>query len=125
MPIDLYGGITAVKPPAPVGPRDARAFEVTGDDPREKQAAPGAYKFMYSADGQRKIGIIHACPCGCGGRSAMWFEGMGQYHAGGPEWKVTGEWPNVTLSPSIGIGRKPEGGYHWHGYLENGVFVER
>ena len=42
----------------------------------------------------------------------------------------TGEWPKVTLTPSIGIrydgqGNAPVSGYHWHGYLENGVFVER
>ncbi len=30
-----------------------------------------------------------------------------------------------TLAPSIGIGRQEGGGYHWHGYLENGEFVER
>jgi hypothetical protein len=47
------------------------------------------------------------------------------------EWSVSGEWPKVTLAPSIGVkydhlGQRPDGGgYHWHGYLENGEFVER
>ena len=52
----------------------------------------------------------------------MWFKGLAD--AGGPEWSVTGEWPKVTLSPSIGFG-KLNGSYHWHGFLENGVFVEK
>ncbi len=101
--------------------RNAIAFEVVGSaDPRAHE--PGAYSFMLNQDGVR-MGIIHACPCGCGGMSAMWFEGLAD--AGGPEWHVDGEWPKVTLTPSIGIGRQEAGGFHWHGFLENGEFVER
>lgn len=111
-------------------PRNATAFEVEGPNHPDARKA-GAYWFMYRyrhdaehiEKTDEKIGIGHACPCGCGGRGAMWFRGKAQ--GGGPEWEVTGEWPNVTLSPSIGFGRLETGGYHWHGYLENGVFVER
>lgn len=98
--------------------RDAVAFEVA----TQEDAKPaGAYCFMQRADGTR-VGIVHACPCGCGSQGAMWFKGLAD--AGGPEWSVTGEWPKVTLSPSIGFG-KLNGSYHWHGFLENGVFVEK
>jgi Family of unknown function (DUF6527) len=101
--------------------RNATAFEVA-DRHSEEARKPGAYCFMLNGAGLR-MGIVHACPCGCGGQSAMWFAGLAD--AGGPEWHVDGEWPKVTLTPSIGIGRQPEGGYHWHGFLENGEFVER
>lgn len=103
--------------------RNATAFEDTSATV-EQPARPGVYRFMLNDDDQR-MGIQHGCPCGCGRWSAMWFKGMAD--AGGPEWEVTGEWPKVTLTPSIGIGRGegPNNGYHWHGYLENGVFVER
>jgi hypothetical protein len=66
-------------------------------------------------------GICHACPCGCGVATILFFRGRGVN--GADEWDVTGEWPKVTLKPSIGIGVLPS--WHWHGYLENGVFVEK
>ena len=50
----------------------------------------------------------------------------GKADAGGPEWDVTGAWPKVTLSPSIGFAKDgATGQFHWHGYLEDGMFVER
>ena len=101
--------------------RNAIAFEVTDPDSPEMRK-PGAYCFMVW-NGVR-VGIRHSCPCGCGSQSAMWFTGLADAH--GPEWDVTGEWPKVTLSPSIGIGKSLKTGrYHWHGYLENGIWVER
>lgn len=102
--------------------RDAVAFEVQNIF-SDEGAKPGAYAFMV-VDGER-TGIEHSCPCGCGMRSAMWFVGTATKHAGGPEWTVTGQWPKVTLSPSIGINPKDQGKYHWHGFLEDGVFVEK
>lgn len=108
-------------------PNNAVAHEVNPKDfpNREGVKLPaGAYYFMVNEHG-RKNGFIHGCPCGCGTRSAMWFEG--EENAGGPKWTVTGEWPKVTMSPSIGIGRGREpciAGFHWHGYLREGVFVE-
>lgn len=118
-----------------MSPRNAIAFEVqNGSHPDAKKG--GAYWFMYrwtektpSEITSDRIGIQHACPCGCGGKGTMWFRGgslNGSGHSPGHEWDVTGEWPKVTLSPSIGFAKdKVTGRYHWHGYLENGVFVER
>lgn len=103
--------------------RDAKAFEVSRDS--WELRAPGAYAFMVDHKTGERMGIQHSCPCGCGMQSAMWFrdKAISRDH----EWDVVGEWPNVTLSPSIGIARGagPNGGFHWHGYLENGVWVER
>lgn len=98
--------------------RDATAFEA--DATSSEQYSPGAYVFLYRGD--ERIGIKHACPCGCRTASALFFRGKGD---GRPEWDVVGEWPKVTLSPSIGIKPLVNGVYHWHGYLENGIFVER
>lgn len=115
-------------------PRNAKAFEHAG--PFVFDAPAGAYHFRSHAKPDRSDagtqtaadadGIIHGCPCGCGAWSGLWFKGRG---AGGPEWDVTGEWPNVTLSPSIGIHgstrtHQPGSPYHWHGYLRAGVFEE-
>ena len=106
--------------------RDAVAFEVEKDPEDKNVGQPGAYYFL-TYDKPQNVGILHGCPCGCGGRSIIFFRGLGSGHQ---EWNVTGEWPKVTLTPSIGIrydgqGNAPVSGYHWHGYLENGVFVER
>jgi|SRR5579872_1727636 len=108
-------------------PRNATCFEVERDDADNNIGMAGAFYFLRNEAGQN-IGVLHGCPCGCGGRSALFFRGLG---SGQQEWDVQGEWPKVTLTPSIGIkydanGNKPaNGSYHWHGYLENGVFVER
>ena len=99
--------------------RNAKAYEV---DNINHILPAGAYYFLCSFDSPNKpIGIIHGCPCGCGRASSLFFKGLG---SGKPEWDVKGEWPNVTLSPSIGIGIPKENGFHWHGYLRNGVFEE-
>lgn len=36
----------------------------------------------------------------------------------GPGWDITGELPNMTVSPSINY--DPGGTYAWHGFLQNG-----
>lgn len=44
----------------------------------------------------------------------------------GEGWIVTGEWPNLTCSPSIDcapIGGNPAGSSYYHGYLQNGEFT--
>lgn len=66
---------------------------------------------------------MHGCPCGCGITSCISYRGKGW--DGHPEWDVEGVWPKLTLSPSIGIKPMVDGKYHWHGFLEAGVFVER
>lgn len=40
----------------------------------------------------------------------------------GDGWTVTGELPNITCSPSIVMGKNPEG-QHYHGFLQNGAFT--
>ena len=99
--------------------RNAVAFEAkTGDE----NSLPGAYRFTENGSGEI-VGMTHGCPCGCGSQGFMWFEGKAD--AGGQEWSVEGEWPKVTLRPSIGFGMdRTTGQYHWHGFLNNGVFEE-
>lgn len=98
--------------------RNAVAFEATA----ETCTQAGAYRFMVNGEGE-PVGINHACPCGCGRQGAMWFAGKAP--DGHPEWTVEGEWPKVSLTPSIGFQMdKATGQYHWHGYLTNGVFEE-
>lgn len=41
----------------------------------------------------------------------------------GHGWAVTGEAPNITVSPSIGI-RDRGGGFSYHGWLKNGVLSD-
>jgi len=108
-------------------PYNARAFQVERDDQDQNVSKAGAYYFIYRGDCEDPIGVLHGCPCGCGGRSILFFKGS---QSGHDEWDVIEDWPLVTLSPSIGIkydnqGNKPTNGYHWHGYLEDGIFVER
>lgn len=107
--------------------RNAVAYEVKREDLIDGKMPAGSYYFMRVwKDGNQADeinGFIHGCPCGCGGKSAMWFEG--HENAGGPKWSVEGEWPKVTMSPSIGIGKdQTTGQFHWHGYLRAGVFEE-
>lgn len=115
--------------------RNAIAFEVPDHQHPDARKA-GAFYFMYRWDTDAvpmrktddRIGIIHACPCGCGFLGAIWFRGKslnGSGTSAESEWDVVGEWPKVTLAPSIGFARQKDGSHHWHGYLENGVFVER
>lgn len=111
--------------------RNATAFEVPNSEHPDARK-PGAYSFIVAhgqwrsaVDGER-IGITHACPCGCGGLTALWFRGKGPINSNA--WDVTGEWPKATLSPSIGVkydgaGNGPTN-FHWHGYLRAGVFEE-
>jgi len=99
--------------------RNAQAIEVK--PAMDRILTAGEFYFVHHEDKPDiHAGMVHACPCGCGAHSALWFSGQGR---GRPEWNVAGEWPNVTLSPSIGI-RKSAGDFHWHGYLRNGVFEE-
>lgn len=110
-------------------PKNAVAFEVQEGTPEAHK--PGAYYFFsykHPNTKQNYAGVVHACPCGCGGQTLLWFRGKGP--EGRDQWDVTGEWPLVTLSPSIGVKYDGAGNgpmtspYHWHGYLRNGVFEE-
>ena len=99
--------------------RDAVAFEVA--EIMEHASEPGAYQFTSYND--ERVGLIHACPCGCGQIGALYWKNP---RKGGANWTVSGEWPRVTLRPSIGFWgqNSREQGHHWHGYLTDGVFKE-
>jgi hypothetical protein len=102
-------------------PRNAFAYEVSKI---EFGAPAGAYQFTRYGDAPNVVvGIIHSCPCGCGQLSSLYFEGKGR---GRPEWKVSGVWPKVSITPSIGFWgtNTKEQGFHWHGYLTDGEFRE-
>lgn len=98
--------------------RNAPAFEAADHDELRRA---GAYRFFAKDD--RRAGIRFGCPCGCGLIGALYFSGAND---GGPEWSIEGEWPKVTLRPSIGFyGQNSYAqGHHWHGFLTNGVFEE-
>lgn len=103
----------------PPGKRNAVAFEVA--DIMDHQSEPGAFQFL-NYEGER-VGLIHACPCGCGQIGALYWKNP---RKGGANWSVEGGWPEATLRPSIGFWGQntKKQGYHWHGYLTNGVFEE-
>lgn len=113
----------AVAPPSRAGKKDAVAYEV--EEISFNHAPAGSYQFFKRSgdpEGTRR-GIIHACPCGCGMLGSLYFAGQ---NPGGAEWNVEGEWPKVSLTPSIGFygQNKRDQGFHWHGYLRNGIFEE-
>jgi hypothetical protein len=65
-------------------PRNATAHEVERDAADLNVGQPGAYYFVYNSDGpepERPIGVLHGCPCGCGGRSLLFFAGRGGHGA--------------------------------------------
>ncbi len=102
--------------------QNVKAFEVSDKSHPDAKKA-GAYWFMIMPSGQKDagtiIGIQHACPCGCGLKSVLFFKSYTEDDG----WTVENPFPNATLSPSIGMfrGQNP---YHWHGFLRNGIFEE-
>lgn len=101
--------------------RNAKANQVDGFE-----QAKAAGDFFFVQHNGEHVGLIHTCPCGCGKFGAVYWKNPRE---GGVNWTVTGEWPNASLNPSIGFkggSDSPKGsdGYHWHGYLRNGVFEE-
>jgi hypothetical protein len=46
----------------------------------------------------------------------------GDYRQG--KWSRTGAPPNLTVTPSILIGQKADGGWQYHGWLRDGVLIE-
>jgi hypothetical protein len=106
--------------------RNAQSFIV---ETLEMPGKPGAIQFSKNPDGER-VGFSHCCPCGCGRWSFVrlnperWAPGSRT-----PMWTVvSGDDLHMTLTPSIGIyhqgADQGKPGYHWHGYLRNGVFEE-
>lgn len=93
----------------------------------EKHA--GAFWYGDSDDFDR-LTILHSCPCGCGMLGSLPLVKQEER----PFWTNSGTREVPTLSPSVGIHpvdnpEKPERGvgrdcgYHWHGWLRDGVWV--
>lgn len=107
-------------------PRNAKLFIV---DNMDSPGVPGAIQPVYWNDSDLVVGFNHACPCGCGAWS--WIRLHNPEGAKFDRWlvmegKIPGDIEHLRLSPSIGIRPKDAAGrYHWHGYIENGSFVER
>lgn len=108
--------------------RSATARHIPIDDLDRNVSRAGAFYFVRRPGVTGVSGIIFGCPCGCGARSILYLAGggLGKY----PEHQVvSGEWPKVTLSPSISVKYdlhgKPaaDGAAHWRGFMIDGVFV--
>lgn len=111
--------------------RNAPSREVSGyGEAASLNFAPGLFWFIRHDADPQPIGLFHTCPCGCEALGSLYFKGRRPKTWGpGAEWDVAGEWPLVSLTPSIGFkgghdSAKGADGYHWHGYLTNGVFTE-
>ena len=108
--------------------RNAQAVQVAGFD---ECTSPGAFYFTRRQEPPGvRAGIILSCPCGCGSLFGATFKG---HREDGGGWDVSGAWPNASLSPSLGFHAAkgtpaaavgPDGHFHWHGWLRNGVFEE-
>lgn len=55
-------------------------------------------------------------------RAGLFFTTMQSGDPGGPRWNVTGEPPNLTITPSINAGDGPGEG-NWHGWIKDGVMT--
>lgn len=105
-------------------PRNAQSFIV---DKMPHPVPAGAIEIRRGweeATGDLIMSIKHACPCGCGGNGWMPFEAYGFKEFWSPQPKAGDDLTKMTLTPSIGFRRQPDGSFHWHGYLRNGIFEE-
>lgn len=112
-----------------MAPRNAQSFIV---ETMEVPGRPGAIQFVRNDVKNLVAGFNHACPCGCGAWSFIRLNAESWAPGTVPIWNRApeGDDLHMTLSPSIGIHgptrtHQPGSPYHWHGFLENGVFVER
>lgn len=86
------------------------------------ERTPGAFYYCRSRDDDEG-GIIHSCPCGCGVLGFLRLTAPGT-----PRWTNSGTREQPTLLPSVGIRPLPgqtagSDGFHWHGWLREGVWV--
>lgn len=85
---------------------------------------PGSFYYVTAAGGSGGAGIIHSCPCGCGNLGHLNLDP----EAGRPRWSNSGSREKPTLHPSVGIKSFNDGqdieadGFHWHGWLRDGVW---
>lgn len=104
------------------GKCDAECVLVSTDASLDEKALPGRVATWRGVgEASDRHGLSFGCPCGCGS--------MGSVSFGPGKWALTGELPRASVTPSIGFYGGPDGpkgpdGYHWHGYLTDGVFEE-
>jgi len=91
-------------------PVPAQRFE----DIDEVKKVPGAFEYFKAGD-HYPAGMIYCCPCGCGRTGSLRFRNSENTER--PSWIWDGNMDCPTLTPSVHhIG-------HWHGWLQNGVWV--
>lgn len=88
-----------------------------------EDAAPGSIRYaVYGAVPDAKL--YFTCPCGCGGEGMLYVRPF----PGKPFWSNLGTRERPSTQPSIGFNGGPKAreiesdGYHWHGYLVDGVW---
>lgn len=107
--------------------RNAQSFIV---DTFDVPGRAGAIQFvgMLNQEDKGIVGFNHACPCGCGIWSFIRLNPEKWAPGTTPMWSRTGDDLHMTLTPSIGIHHQGtdqgKSGYHWHGFLRNGIFEE-
>lgn len=75
---------------------------------------PGSFRLSEDTDGA--LTFWYCCPCGCGVLGTL-LVGKGFKPEQQPSWKWNGDTDAPTLEPSVHhVG-------HWHGHLQNGVWV--
>src|SRR5687768_4765093 len=88
----------------------------------------GGYSYVHAHEGPREVGIMLSCPCGCGQAGGIYFDDV-EWNKKNSRvtWKRSGPRERLTIHPSIGMKPYREGqdvesdGYHWHGWLRDGV----
>lgn len=103
--------------------KDRSLREWKNSIPFRHDLAPGAALLEELDDGSMIFEWI--CPCGCGQLHFISISTEQRPHG----WKWDGNREKPTLKPSLGMhpkdGRAFDGsGYHWHGYLTAGEFLE-
>lgn len=106
--------MSEVQLPAPV--KAVFALDVDEGTP-----VAGAFEFYVISDtGDTPRGMIYVCPCGCGRLGALPFSPKTEddIKHGRHMWAWDGNKDAPTLTPSVHhVG-------HWHGFLQNGYWVQ-
>lgn len=114
--------------------RNAAAVLSGTGDSFYAHAPAGAFRWTGLPGASGIFGINFGCPCGCGRIYGASFDNrtpdlLAIGHKQG-QWHWDGNRDKPTLTPSLGLHAAngspvgPDGHYHWHGFLRNGVFEE-
>lgn len=102
-------------------------YSQTGEHYERLKATPGAIMFYGDEKNPRRHCFV-TCPCGCGSLWGMRFYDNGKSKG----WTLSGPDDRLTARPSLGCcpghkhketGDVEADGYHWHGFLTDGVWV--